>query len=231
MPEEYKLLKTQKNEVFKILREAGLEPANFSWAEYEKTVYLTGSRSKKTVPRLNYLDGDYYFQFEMFDDKYHCEFSPSHEQKVQYGTLLSWATQKVIVETWAEFLKKEIEAPDLWQEIEKYRAALPLVADEQLVNEPIPAYEVEEIAEKMQLLADKIEEQFELDEEQNQFVRTKLNYLTDAAKRQPRRDWENILISVFIGIAFQLALDPTKAQQFWQLVKGIIGPFIHLIGS
>ena len=81
------------------------------------------------------------------------------------------------------------------------------------------------------MLADKIEQQAKLNEGQNEFVRSKLNYLADAAKRQPRRDWEFMFIGVFIGIVFQLALEPTEAEQFWQLVKSILGPFIHLIGS
>lgn len=139
--------------------------------------------------------------------------------------------QKKYVYQWVNYLKQEIEAPDFWAEIEKYRAILPLVSSEQLVNEPIPAYEVEEISDKLQLLADKIEKQFKLNEEQNQFVRSKLYYLADAAKRQPRRDWEHIFIAVVINIAFQLALEPTKAQQFWQLVKSVVGCFIHFIGS
>lgn len=83
----------------------------------------------------------------------------------------------------------------------------------------------------MQLLAEKIQEQFKLNEEQSKFVRSKLNYLADAAKRQPRRDWEFMFIGVFVNIAFYLVLEPVKAQQLWQLVKSIVGGFIHFIGS
>lgn len=228
MVEEHKLLKTQKNYVFKVLQKIGLEPANFSWKHQQITDPDDLSADEDIiVPRLEYLDGEYYFQFE----KYSCTFSPGQTKAVEYKNLERSDEQLFFVRKWAEDIKRQIEAPDLWAEIEKYRATLPLVTGEQLVNEPIPAYEVEEIADKLQQLAGKIEQQFELNDEQNKFVRNKLNYLADAAKRQPRRDWENILISVFIGIAFQLALDPTKAQQFWQLVKRIIGPFIHLIGS
>jgi len=33
MTEGYELLKSQKNDVFQILQEVSLEPANFSWTE------------------------------------------------------------------------------------------------------------------------------------------------------------------------------------------------------
>lgn len=227
MAEEYKLLKSQKNEVFKILQGAGLDPANFKWTR------MAILDIDKVVPRLNYLDGKYFFEFMIYDDpdQLWCKFSPGKNHIVIVYKSGSWSDQKLNFNRWIMYLKREIEAPDLWDEIEKYRANLPLVSNEQLVNEPIPAYEAEEISSKLQLLADKIEEQFKLNEEQNQFVRSKLDYLADAAKRQPRRDWENIFIAVVINIAFQLALEPTKAQQFWQLVKSILGPFIHFIGS
>jgi len=214
------LLKSQKNEVFRFLQEVGLEPANFSWTTHQV--------QDITEPRLNYLDGKYYFHF---GESGNCIYSPGSKRIVHEISVPFWHELTTWVRDWASSLKREIDAPDLWAEIEKYRATLPLVTGEQLVNEPIPAYEAEEISEKLQLFADKIEEQFKLNEEQSQFVRNKLNYLADAAKRQPRRDWEFMFIGVFIGIAFQLALEPTKAQQFWQFVKSIVGPFIHLIGS
>lgn len=232
MARDYKLLNTQKNEVFQILQEENLECVNFSW----DVNYIQESRGieDNEISRLDYLEGEYYFEFACYDkegERGYCEFSPGEKLRIQMEEAFSWQQQKNLVKLWAINLKKEISAPDLWAEIEKYRATLQPVSNEQLVNEPIPAYEVEEISSKLRLLADKIEKQFKLNEEQNQFVRSKLDYLADAAKRQPRRDWENIFIAVVINIAFQLALEPTKAQQLWQLVKSIIGGFIHFIGS
>lgn len=228
MTKEHKLLKTQKNYVFKVLQKIGLEPANFSWKHQPTPDTSTPPPYKDIlIPKLEYLDGEYYYEF----GPYHYKFSPGQSESVEYKEVRSLDEQLFYVTQWAQNIKRQIEAPDLWAEIEKYRATLPLVTGEQLVNEPIPAYEAEEISSKLQLLADKIEEQFKLNEEQNQFVRSKLDYLADAAKRQPRRDWENIFIAVVINIAFQLALEPTKAQQLWQIVKSIVGEFIHFIGS
>jgi len=229
MLEEHELLKTQKNQVLKILQEGGLQPSNFSWHKLETLDKSNIPLCEEyiIVPRLEYLNGEYYFEFQ----ETVCEFSPGKNRKVQNENSPSWTDQALIVHRWVEYLKREIKAPDLWAEIEKYRPTLALVPAEQIVNEPIPAYEVEEISEKLSALADKIEEQFKLNEDHNRFVRSKLDYLADAAKRQRRRDWEFMFIGVFIAIAFELALEPEKAQQFWQLVKSIVGEFIHLIGS
>lgn len=220
MAKDYKLLKTQKNRVFEILQQEGLEPANFSWAEYP--VMDT---------RLKYLDGKYYFQFEKWTDTYHCEFSPGQHDLVEEAETGIWDAQLNSLRFWTLHLKREIEASDLWQEMKKYQPPVSLALPEQPLNEPIPAYEAEQIADKLQQLAGKIEQQFELNEEQNKFVRNKLNYLTEAAKRQRSMDWVHTSIGVFVTIAMALELLPDKVKEFWQLVQSLFGEFIHLLGS
>lgn len=213
MVERPVLLKQQRNEVFNTLQEKGLEPADFSWDS----------------ARLNYLDGRYFFQFDI--DNRLCFFSPGYKKPVQYISIESWNRQIFCMKAWIMYLEKEMATPDLWAEVEEYKSILSLAPGEQLANKPIPQNEVEKIEAKLQLLAEKIEQQFELDEEQKQFVRSKLNYLADAAKRQPLRDWQNIAASVFLSIALNLVLEPEKAQQLKQLIKSIIEPFLRLLGS
>ena len=237
MVEDYTLLKSQKNEVVKILQGAGLEPADFSWTG-EPSISDVQAR----VSRLNYRGSQFYFQFDFIrnegwdnsrDRKLStircCEFSPGKDAAVMREQPEHWVVQEGCLCMWIDCLKREIEAPDLWAEMEKYKVAFSLALPEQIVNEPIPIFEAEKISEKLNLLADKIEEQFELTNEQNQFVRNKLDYLADATKRQRSLDWAYTLIGVSVTIAVGLGLAPDKAKELWELLK-TIGEFIHLIG-
>lgn len=223
MAQDYTLLKTQKNEVFMILRERGFEPANFSWVAHYLQV------SDTLVSRLNYLDGKYYFQFEMYGEEGYCVFSPGQEMAVHSEPAPFWMGQKNSVKFWSDYLKREIDAPDLWGEMEKYKTSVSLALPEQLLNEPIPANEAEKISEQLSSLADKIEKKFELTNEQNQFVRSKLNYLAEAAKRQRSMDWAHTLIGVSVTIAMGLALAPDQAKELWELMR-MLGELIHLFG-
>ncbi|HUU20400.1 MAG TPA: hypothetical protein VMW72_24845 [Sedimentisphaerales bacterium] len=228
MEEDHKLLKTQKNQVLKIIYRAGLESANFFWTTQQ--IPDTSIRKIIQVPRLNYIDGENYFRFE----KYSCTFSPGVKKAVQHeagSTSESFGGQLYYVDKWARCLKREIEAPDLWAEMEKYKTSVSLALPEQILNEPIPVYEVDEIANKLKQLADKIKEQFELTDEQNQFVHNKLNYLADAAKRQRSIDWVHTSIGVIVTMSMGLALAPDQAKRLWELMRSIVGGFIHLIGS
>ncbi len=228
MPEEHKLLRTHKNRVLKILQKRGLEPANFSWKQRQiPDTRFPPPYKAIIVPRLEYIGGEYYFQFE----PYSCTFSPGQRQIVQHKSDVRADDQAVIlVEQWAYFLSREITAPDLWAEMEKYKTSISLTPAEQIVNEPIPANEVEKISEQLSSLADKIEEGFELTNEQNQFVRSKLNYLAEAAKRQRSMDWAHNLIGVSVTIMMGLALAPDEAKEIWELIRSFMGGFIHLIG-
>lgn len=227
MAEEYKLLKTNKNYFFEILKKTGLEPANFSWTNQQVPDTSVPPPYKNIiVPKLEYLDGEYYFQFE----KYSCTFSPGQTKAVEHINLERSDEQLFYVRQWAGYLKRQIEAPDLWAEMEKYKVAFSLALPEQLLNEPIPTYEAEKISEQLSSLADKIEELFALTNKQNQFVHNKLNYLAEAAKRQRSVDWVHTSIGVFVTIAMGLALVPDQAKELWELMRSLMSGFIHLIG-
>jgi len=228
MVQKQVLLKTQKNEIFQILLDADLEPANFSWTE-EPSITC----HDLIVSKLKYRDGHFYFQFDFSRNKLnrYCEFSPGEERAVEgEGIENSWLLQKNKVQEWAHLLKKEIDTPDLWQEIQKYQATFSLAPPAQLLNEPIPAYEAEKISNALQSLASQIEQQFELTNQQSKFVNSKLDYLAEAAKRQGHLDWIHTCIGVLITIAMALGMAPAQANRFWQLAKELLGQFIHLIG-
>ena len=204
-----------------------MEPANFSWkVNVASDTSVPPPYKDVIVPRLEYLEGEYYFQFE----HYSCTFSPGESQTVKYVRGMTF-DQEVFdhVLRWARYLKREIKAPDLRAEMEKYKTSVSIALPEKLLNEPIPANEAEKISEQLSSLADKIEKKFELTNEQNQFVRSKLNYLAEAAKRQRSMDWAHTLIGVSVTIAMGLALAPDRAKELWELMRSL-GEFIHLIG-
>ena len=220
--ENYELLKSQKNEVFEILQKAGLEPANFSWKWGE----MADLGEFIDVPRLEYLDGQYYFEFKPD----FSTFTPGRGEAISTERAGSWGMQRHHIREWVICLKREIEAPDLWAEMEKYKLSFSVTLPQRQVNEPISASEAEKISDKLSLLTNTIEQQFDLDAEHKKFVRSKLNYLAEAAKRQSGLDWVHTLIGVSVTIVLSLNLTPDKASELWQLIKSVLGPFIHLIG-
>ncbi|MBL7189805.1 MAG: hypothetical protein ISS70_26035 [Phycisphaerae bacterium] len=228
MAEDIRLLKTQRNSVFDILVEYGLEPAAFRWSTLKSTFSPKGP-----VSMLMCHNTSFYCRFDSkstHPGAYRLVFSPGISTRVATSGDISWevcVTQ--VVRNWVRCLKRELDTPDLWQEVEKYRSSLSLTPPENLVNEPIPAYEVEQITQNLQLLAAQTNELHGLSEDQDTFVRSKLAYLADAAKRQGRLDWMHTFIGVLISIVIGLAMAPDRAKEFWELVKQLCGRFIYFL--
>ncbi|MFC1552317.1 hypothetical protein ACFL6P_07090 [Candidatus Latescibacterota bacterium] len=126
-------------------------------------------------------------------------------------------------------VKKEIEAPDLWKEFNNYQASFSLEPSVEIVNENIPYNEVKKITEAVKYLKDELIMNFELNDTQQHNLNSKMDYLIEQSKSQPRRNWVYICIGLMLNIAWDLALEPEKRQIFMNLFQTFLGQFIFLI--
>ncbi len=227
MPDRQTLTKIQRNQVLEILLKAGLEPTHFSWNEVRSEFEI------KIVSKLKHRNDKHYFKFDYSSDYGHYGiYSPGAQILNVSCSPGDWEDQLNNVQQWAKILKKELESPDLWKELEKHQAtfSLALPAKLNLLNDPIPVHEAEQIIKALNSLRREIKKQLKLSSEQNEFVSEKLGYLADAVKRQGRLDWVYTCIGVLATILVGLTLSPESASIFWQLAKSFLSRFIHMIG-
>ena len=220
MTKKRTLLRSQKKKVFEIVREAGLEPADFEWSRE----HVNGM----TVSRLTYRKADYYFQFSSSEVGGYCIACPGRQQLVEYDHPKSWAEQENHVRNWAGHLHREITCPDPWSELAKYRISLVGAGGEDGPNEAISGVEAQAIAQQLSVLADRIGVEFDASEEQTAFVRERLTYLAEAAMRQKSRDWAYSALGVCATLAMALSLDEDGATKLWRTIKERVGAFVRL---
>ena len=231
----HKLLKTQFNDVLKTLKNAGLNPGDFEWIERvvsksESFLARGDSRSDK-YPKLRLKrHAQYYFQFEVLGREHSCTYAPGADFFKEQECSGDWNGQLQAVYDWAVRLREEIEAPDLWMDWKKYQITVSPDVPDNVLNEVISASEAEDISKKLEMLGDQIQEVYNLTSEQDRFVRGKLNFLEDAAKRSRTVEWMFMALSVFQIIAMGLTLTPEQIQQLTGIIKTIFGNFINLIG-
>jgi len=215
------LLRSQRHRVFQMLREAGLEPADFSWSRQE----IAGGI---VVSRLSYREGTYYFQFSWYDLSSWCVLCPGRSRLLEYEHPMNWREQEACFVAWAQCLKREIEAPDPWAEMARYRVAIQAGPEDTMANEFIPAFEAEQIAQGLAALVDAISREFRLNDAQTALLRGRLEYLAEAAKRQKSRDWAYTALGICVTAAMGLAIPPTKAKTLWDLIKAEVSRFVPL---
>ena len=222
MARKYTLLRSQRRQVFEILREVGLEPADFSWSEREEV------GGNIVVSRLNYRDGTYSFQFSWYELSSWCVLCPGRYRSMEYEHPMNWKEQETSFRTWAQCLKRELESTDPWAEMAKYKIALGGEPSEAMLNEPIAAYEADYIGQRLLQLAEQIERDLRLGEKQATLVRGKLGYLAEAARRQKSRDWLYTALGVCITMAMGLGLDNDAMRILWQQIGRQLGSVVRV---
>jgi hypothetical protein len=221
MLKNYTLLKSQKNRVYDLLRQGGLEPAEFSWGKEE----IAGSL---IVSRLNYREGTYYFQFSSHEVNAWCTACPGQFRSLDYEYPRSWEEQEGVFKRWVQCVKREVAAADLWGDLAKYQIALGAAPTEEVVNEAISADEALQIEQGLARLGDAIGRELVLSEGDRAVVRTRLSYLAEAARRQKSRDWLYTALGVFTTLGAVLAVPEATLTALWQLFRAEVGQFAHL---
>lgn len=218
----YTLLRTQKRRVYEILRETGLEPAEFSWSREE----IAGSL---IVSKLAHREGERHFLFSSYEMNSWCVACPGLFRSMDYHYPKTWDEQEQLFRRWAECLRKELDSPDPWAELAKYRLSPDAEPPAEIVNEPIPAIEAEQIGRALMRLGDSLTQDLALNAEQSLLVRARLDTLGEAARRQRSRDWMYMVLGVCTTMAMSLSLTQERTAILWEAVRNEMGPFVRLL--
>lgn len=218
------LLKSQKNEIFKIVRAVGLVPFNVKWAE--ATSRFTDNLK---VSRLSYVGSEFFYMFDFRDEKYATTFSPGQNKLVDQRIPGSWPLQRLGVSSWLEFLEREISEPDLWGQISKYQLPEKVEVEAEMGNDPFTVPEAETIASALSEIRSYIQKNVSLSKEHSDVANERMNYLEDALKRQGRRDWVHTCIGVFVTLATTLAFNPEQTKAIWSLLKNALSGLVQLL--
>jgi hypothetical protein len=109
MPDS-RLLKSQKNDVFTAIRNAGLETSEFRWDDVASPEYGVGHNASQ----LTHTPTDFFF---IFDATIRFGllgvYSPGTDMRVEKYSAGDWQTQLFVVIRWLELLGRELQ-PDLW---------------------------------------------------------------------------------------------------------------------
>ena len=223
------LLRSQKNDVFRLIKESGLNPENFEWQKTEGPRAFTSYAFGETIPTLRYKGTEYYFLINYEDLLYKIEFCPGKKTIIErMDTIVSWDILLNYFTHWLDFLKREVEQPDLWEELFKYQLS-PDTFSPNLANEKFNIQELKKISEGIDNIRAYLESEFELEKEQNEIVNEKLEYLVSASNRLGKKDWFNICFTVTFSIALALSMSPEQANTIWKMITSHLKGIIQLL--
>ena len=218
------LLKSQKNEILKLIKQRGLDPSSFEWS-----ILPDESEPELEALSLTHIESEFYYVFVFIRGEHRAVFSPGKESLVEDGSPGSWFLQRDYFKDWLSYLRREIGQRDLWAEIAKYQLPPGGGVAPDITNEPFSASEIEQITSALQQIRQFITAQGKATEEQQTMVQERLDYLANAAKRQGRKDWIYTCFGVLVSVAVQLALAPEQASKMWEIIRNALSGIMQFL--
>jgi len=221
------LLKTQKNEALEFIKKWEFDPFNFTWK-----IELSKMTANLEVSVLLYNNTQFYFIFDFRKESHTAVYAPGNErwEKVDYNGV--WDIQLYSFEKWLENLKREIDAPDLWREVQKYQLPKDTRIDPNIKNDPFNAYQVNTIEIGLDRIRNYLTENISEDiktKDNLEVINKKMDYLKGALIRQGRLDWFHTCIGLLITTAIELAFSPEKTKIIWDILKDTLSGIIRFL--
>jgi hypothetical protein len=138
----------------------------------------------------------------------------------------TWPTVVERLQRWAGEVKRDIDTPDLWAELQRDRELLTSTRYEDVENTPFTSDEQAKIAERLEQIKEYIRATYELTADQYATIDARLDHLEGAAGRVGRIDWRNQLLGVFLGLLVDAVLPAEPVRQTLIVVlRGLAGLF------
>jgi hypothetical protein len=207
MPYQYgHLLRSQANEVFQMVRDAGLDPTEFAW------------EVKDSSPQLTHKPSGFYFRLNLDknDGKYRGQYSPGRSRPDALSPSASSLSGLMpYVTDWIENLAREFAVPDFWEAAAEQKALAR--AAEASENEPFTAAERELIGKQVRELSAYVRATGAYTDGEIRSLNSKLDYLVDSANRMGKKDWINSSIGVLFTIAWGMAMAPDVTKEMFRM--------------
>ncbi|MBA7510499.1 hypothetical protein ES705_02484 [subsurface metagenome] len=211
--EKRTLMKSQKNDIFKVIRHMGLKPSEFQWEE-RNSWWMADVQ----VSALLHRRTGYYFVFDFDGESHRAERSPGRDSPVERELTEHWGIQCQYAMGWLGYLKREVEAPDLWTIFLRETKLTEAAPSAHITNSPFVVEEQRDISTRLREIEKHLITTQNLTRKHTEFIRKEFDYLRKAVKRVGRRDWLNIAFGVLFLIAAKIKLDPSAALELFQRV-------------
>ncbi len=224
------LLVSQKNEVFDLIKTAGLNIFNFEWSNIRSNRSVDEMGNPTTVDRLDYLDSNFYFIFDFLKRQHYCEYSPGKEVSVEMQYPRSWQLQIGQFKNWLGFLQREINQPDMWKDLSTHEVShINGISEIETSNVQFTFAEVKLIDKGLIEIKNYLEDKFKNQEEKLIIIEESISYVKEAVQRQGRKDWIHTCIGTLFSLASRINISKEQMEIVWITLKNTINGVINFL--
>jgi hypothetical protein len=209
------LLKSQANDIFAELTSNGWNPADFEWKDERSR---RSSTNRALISKLVHKPSGFWFTFDNANSAFYVQFSPAAQTLQGTSNASSWDGQLSTFHAWLGYLKRETEAPDLWNAISQ-EPNLINSATSDTDNALFSAEEKHYILSGLNEIKQYLLTAHRLDPE---LVEGRINYLIESSERLGRKDWKNLLLATLVSIIINAALPSDTVREIFVFVGTVL---------
>jgi hypothetical protein len=205
------LQKSHRNDIVEAIQAGGLDPRHFNlndsgiearWKhKWSASCFIIGGGAGHYVGQRIVGDSPAAWPYEVY----------------------SWQALMERVRTWVQDVKRDLDTPDLWAELQRETKLLGAASNAVTDNTLFTAKEQKQITERLRELAEHVSHMHSFSGPQIEALNERLDYLVDASGRLGRKDWLNAFIGVALGYILVTALPPESARTIFQTFLRAIG--------
>jgi hypothetical protein len=193
--------KWKKNQIFKAIQDAGLDPREFEFEDGDTQVRLKHKWSKS------------YFIFGSSDAmSYAARYVVGDESEWPYEEY-SWQSLMRRVSNWLRDVKLDLDTPDLWAELQNEAELLRDASSGANENKPFTQQEQRDIEQRLREVETQVRRKYSLTEPEVEVLKAKIDYLVDAAGRLGRIDWRTIFVGTIVAYILSLSYASEREQR------------------
>lgn len=208
-------LKWQLEWFFHEIKNAGLEPRDFQWHK------IAGQGGDPDALSLKHLSSE--FAFGIFRNAKKvlmtCVLRPGNTGHREIAPNLTWTEVSSAFTRWLTYLKREIEAVDVWSILSQEQQLKAGISKDEVDNRHFTAEEKTRVISGLEEIRQYLLTAHRIDPE---LVEGHFKYLKEAADRTGRIDWKNILISTIFSIMMEAAVNSQAFHDIWLFVGAVL---------
>lgn len=223
------LLKSQKNELFSLIKTVGMDPSDFRWTHLPDL-----SRSILDGAGIRHLtlaygdDYEFFFQFQQENSTTieQCVFSPGDRHAINGYTTTDWSGILYLFNVWLQSLSREINIPDFWNALEEEKQLIHAASISNDASFFTPE-EQQHVTKSLNEIKDHIYQTLSPSEPQKIIIDAQIKYLQNAPERLTKKDWGLLLLGQLLAIAVEIARDPVKARELFRFAGDALSWLFH----
>ena len=217
--------KTQQNDLLGRVSDAGLDPADFGRQcvseSYRGEVFLLTHRP--TTSR---------FSVSRTDPAFWVQFWPNHRSTKDTARPGSWAGVLAICDEWLRDVKRDHDAPDLWEEAAKAPRVQPDMAAHPELLQPFTEAERKQLETSLGEVEEFILQAGPPDPGRTSAIRGRFAYLRGAVARGLAKiDWWNIFVSQIFSMVTEGLLAPGTYGAVMGHARTALDAVLHFAAS